>query len=53
MERITKVFANFREAEEDEILQEIGLSPEERLKVAKKLRDRYYGNAPDVRNTKK
>ncbi len=43
MERIVKVFANFSEAEEDEIQKEISMTPEERLEAAKELRDRYYG----------
>ncbi len=42
---------NFKEAEEWDIQQQIQMTPEERQKVAKKLKERVYGkNPPDVRS---
>lgn len=43
---------SFQEADAWDIAQHIQMTSEERQKVAKQLRDRYYGkNAPDVRDT--
>jgi hypothetical protein len=54
MERIVKIFNSFNEAAEEDILQEVGLTPEKRLQAAKELRDRYYGvDAPDVKDSTK
>lgn len=44
---------NFREAEAWDIEQQIRMTPEERQRIAKQLRERYYGkNPPDVRHNK-
>ena len=52
MEPIVHISKNFREAEEYDIFQHVQMSPFERQAVAKKLRERYYGNqVPDVRDS--
>jgi len=54
MERILNKAKNNKEAEQWDILQQIRMSPKERMKVAKELKKRYYGNnSPDVRSRKK
>jgi hypothetical protein len=51
MERIVNIFNNYKDAKKNEILQEINMTPEERLYAAKILRERVYGsNTPDVRD---
>jgi hypothetical protein len=53
MERVVKILKNFKDAKKHEILQEVNMTPEERLKAAKVLRDRVYGaNPPDVKDNK-
>ncbi len=50
MERIVHIAKNFEEAEQWDIEQNLAMTPEERLKAAKELKDRVYGkNPPDVR----
>jgi len=50
MERVFHKAKNFREAEEWDILQVLRMKPEERQRIAKILRIRFYGeNTPDVR----
>jgi len=54
MERILNKAKNSNEAEKWDILQQIKMSPEERMKVAKELKKKFYGNnPPDVRSRKK
>jgi len=54
MKMVVKKFTNFKEAEEWNIKQYLKMSPEERQKIARKLRERVYGkNPPDVRDAKK
>jgi len=54
MERILNKAKNNKEAEKWDILQQIKMSPEERMKVAKELKKKFYGNnPPDVRSRKK
>ena len=54
MERILNKAKNHKKAEQWDILQQIRMSPEERMKVAKELKKRYYGdNPPDLRRGKK
>ena len=53
MERIFNKAKNNKKAAQWDILQQIRMSPEERMKVAKELKNRYYGNnPPDVRNSR-
>ena len=52
MERVFRKSRNFKESEEWDILQHIGMTSEERQKVAAELRKRVYGeDVPDVRET--
>lgn len=54
MERILNKAKNNKEAEKWDILQQIKMSPEERMNVAKELKKKFYGkNPPDVRSRKK
>ena len=54
MERIFNKAKNNKQAAQWDILQQIRMSPEERMKVAKELKNRYYGNnPPDVRSNRK
>ncbi len=54
MEKILNKAKNNKEAEKWDILQQIRMSPQERMNVAKELKRRYYGNnPPDVRSRKK
>jgi hypothetical protein len=54
MERISNKAKNYKEAEDWEILQEVNLTPEERQKIAKELKRRFYGDKPrDVRESHK
>ena len=49
MKPIVNKAKNFKEAEDWDIEQHIRMTPEERQKVAKILRDKFYGkNTPDV-----
>lgn len=51
MERIGHRARSFKEAESWELQQYAQMSPDERRRVAKVLRDRYYGrDCPDVRD---
>jgi hypothetical protein len=38
-----KIFKSFREQEASDIRYYAGLSPEERQRIARELRERYYG----------
>jgi hypothetical protein len=50
LRRIVNVAQGFREAREWEIFQEITMTPAQRQRVAKALKERFYGkNPPDVR----
>ncbi len=42
MQRIVNKAKNFKEAEEWDIQQIVSLTPVERQKIAKKLKDRFY-----------
>ncbi|MBN2318444.1 MAG: hypothetical protein JXR49_05175 [Acidobacteria bacterium] len=54
MKRIFHKARNFQEAEEWDMLQVLRMKPEERQRIAKILRIRFYGaNAPDVREAHK
>jgi hypothetical protein len=45
-----KIFKDFREQEAFEIRYYVRLSPEERQRIAKELRERYYGKkVPRIR----
>lgn len=44
MERIVNKAKNHKEAEKWSIIQEINMTPEERQKIAKELKRRFYGN---------
>ena len=51
MKPIVHKATSFQDADAWDIEQHIKMTPEERRKVAKELRDRYYGkDAPDVRD---
>jgi hypothetical protein len=50
IERIVNKAKGFKEAEVWDIRQQISMTPDERLKASRILRDRFYGkNCPDVR----
>jgi len=50
MGRIIHVSRGFQQAREWEILQELSMTPGQRQRVAKALKERFYGKkAPDVR----
>jgi hypothetical protein len=54
MERIVRISKSFEEADDWEIEQQIRMSPNERIIIAKTLRDRFYGtNTKDVRECTK
>lgn len=48
--RVANVSHGFRQAREWEILQELSMTPAQRQRAARAMKERYYGkNAPDVR----
>jgi len=49
MERVVHKAQGFKEAEEWDIEQQVSMTPEQRMRAAKELRDRFYPNAKDVR----
>jgi predicted Fe-S protein YdhL (DUF1289 family) len=46
MERIFNKARSSKEAENWDILQQISMTPEERQRIAKELRKRFYRNKP-------
>ena len=49
--KAVKIFKSFREQEAWDIQYYINLSPEERQRIARELRERYYGkNPPRIRD---
>jgi hypothetical protein len=54
MERVVHVARSFDEARAADIEQHLALSPEERQRAAKELRDRVFGtDRPDVREAQR
>lgn len=54
MERIINIAKNKKEADEWDIQQQIKLTPEERQKIAKELKRRFYGDKDtDIRSSRK
>lgn len=54
MKQIVNIANGFKEAEDWDIKQHIDMTPEERQRIAKILRERVYGkDNPDVRGVKK
>jgi hypothetical protein len=50
MERVIHKAKSFKEADEWDIQQQVAMTPEQRLRAARELRDRVYpANAKDVR----
>jgi hypothetical protein len=50
MKRIVNIAKGFKEAEAWDIKQQIEMTPDERLRASRVLRERFYGkNCPDVR----
>jgi hypothetical protein len=50
VERIVHKAANFKEADEWEIQQHLAMTPQERMRVAKAIKERMFpGKNPDVR----
>jgi hypothetical protein len=50
MERVTKKFSNFKEAEQHDIEYYIHLSADQRQAIARVLKKRAYGvDVPDIR----
>ncbi|MGA2139376.1 MAG: hypothetical protein ABSH14_10985 [Verrucomicrobiia bacterium] len=50
MERVVHKAKGFKEADEWDIQQQVAMTPEQRLRAAKELRDRVYPtNSKDVR----
>ena len=53
MERVCTKAKTFKEAEEQNVAQYVRMTPVQRQKIAKELRERVYGkDAPDVRETR-
>ena len=51
MEKIVKISKSFKEAEEWDIEQQINMTPQERQRAAKELKERVYGkDVKDVRD---
>jgi len=51
MPKAVKIFKSFRDQEAWDIKYYINLSPEERQRIARELRERYYGtNPPRIRD---
>ena len=51
MERVVHVARSFEEARALDIAQQVAMTPEERRRVARELRERVYGSrCPDVRD---
>ena len=44
--RIVKIFKSFEDQEASDIQYYINLRPEERQRIARELRERYYGKNP-------
>lgn len=42
MKRVAHIAKNFQEAEEWDIEQQVNMTPQERMEVARLLRERYY-----------
>jgi ribosomal protein L17 len=54
MERMINKAKNNKEAEKRDIIQQIKMTPEQRQKIAKELKRRFYGNnTPDVRESER
>lgn len=54
MEREANKAHSFAEAEQWNLRQQWAMTPDERLEIAKTLRDRVYGSdAPDVRESER
>jgi hypothetical protein len=52
LRRVVNVSQGFRQAREWEIFQELSMTPAQRQRAAKTLKERFYGKkAPDVRET--
>ncbi len=50
MERVVHKAKGFKEADEWDIQQQVTMTPEQRLRAAKELRDRVYpANSKDIR----
>jgi hypothetical protein len=50
MERVVHKANGFKEAEEWDIQQQVAMTPEQRLRAAKELRDRVYpADSKDIR----
>ena len=53
MERVYFKTKRFSEAEKQDILQYVRLTPDQRQRIARQLKERVYGkNAQDVRETR-
>lgn len=51
IDRVVHATNSFADAEEWDVLQHIGMTPEERRRAARELRRRVYGDQrPDVRD---
>lgn len=54
MKRILNKAKSNSEAEKWDIIQQLRMTPEQRIAVARELRDRFYGkNMPDVKKSMK
>jgi hypothetical protein len=54
MERVFQKSRTFKQAEAWDILQHVGMTPEQRQDAAAQVRERVYGrDAPDVRKAQK
>jgi hypothetical protein len=54
MDRTFNRAADYQEAQEWDIKQQINMTPEQRQKIARELKRRFYGeNPPDVKDKRK
>jgi len=54
MKRVFHKSKDFKEAEQWDVMQHIGLTPEERQKAAAELKKRVFGNhVPGIRDVRK
>jgi len=54
MKRVFNKAKNNSQAEKWDIMQQLKMTPEQRIAVARELRERFYGkNVPDVREINK
>ena len=54
MERIVNKAKNPKDAEKSDVMQQVGMTPQERQRIALVLKKKFYGDrVPDVRGTRR